>query len=548
MRIPANLSAKLAIFWLVFFMATPAYAAIDNAGLLDNVLARYSTAASTWAGVITSAATWLFWTLALISIVWTFGLMALRKADIGEFFVEFIRFTMFTGFFWWLLMNGPAFASSIYDSLRQIAGDATGLGPGLTPSGIVDIGFAIFDKVLDQSTLWSPVDSFAGIIMALIILVILALIGINMLLLLTAGWVLAYGGVFFLGFGGSRWTSDIAINYYKSVLGLAAQLLAMVLLIGIGKSFLDDYYNAMNEGVSLKEMGVLLIVAVILLALVNKVPAMLAGVISGAGVGAVGSAGAGTMLAGAGVAAAAAATGGAVMAAGASNMAGGSQAIMAAFNKANDNVAAGTDIMSSFSGSSGKSDEAASSDDSAGTGDTPFAKAAGFSGNTSSSGNAGESEESSGGNTERPSEQSSSGDRDRGSEAELESQNSEAQSSTQTSQKSPASDTKGGGGIFAGAAKAGRIAADTGANLAKGTSAVMKEKAQNRLSDTAGGKIAAAIKKQGGGKAESGVSENGSEGSEKNHTSPSFGNDSVGGLSKREQERINEVTNFVNKD
>jgi type IV secretion system protein TrbL len=32
--------------------------------------------------------------------------------------------------------------------LRQLAGNATGLGnSGLSPSGIVDIGFAIFDKV-----------------------------------------------------------------------------------------------------------------------------------------------------------------------------------------------------------------------------------------------------------------------------------------------------------------------------------------------------------------------------------------------------------------
>jgi type IV secretion system protein TrbL len=50
-------------------------------------------------------------------MVWTFGMMALRKADIGEFFAEFVRFTIFTGFFWWLLTNGPNFASSIYASL-----------------------------------------------------------------------------------------------------------------------------------------------------------------------------------------------------------------------------------------------------------------------------------------------------------------------------------------------------------------------------------------------------------------------------------------------
>ncbi|HEY7799502.1 MAG TPA: type IV secretion system protein, partial [Hyphomonadaceae bacterium] len=96
--------------------------------------------------------------------------------------------------------------------------DATGLGNALSPSGVVDVGFAIFYKVMDQSSVWTPADSMTGILMAVAIMVILALVGVNMLLLLASGWVLAYGGVFFLGFGGSRWTSDLAINYYKTVL------------------------------------------------------------------------------------------------------------------------------------------------------------------------------------------------------------------------------------------------------------------------------------------------------------------------------------------
>lgn len=287
MRMPANLKTALPmIVWLAFFVAGPAHAAINNAGVMDNVLDRYSAAASSWAGVITTAASWLFWTLTLISMVWTFGMMALRKADIGEFFAEFVRFTIFTGFFWWLLTNGPNFASSIYDSLRQLAGNATGLGHGLSPSGVVDVGFAIFDKVLDQSSVWSPVDSAVGIIMAGIILVILALVSVNMLLLLCSGWVLAYGGVFFLGFGGSRWTSDMAINYYKTVLGVAVQIMTMVLLVGIGSDLLSSFYARMNTGtLNFEELGVMLVFCVALLMLVNRVPPLVAGVISGTGIG-----------------------------------------------------------------------------------------------------------------------------------------------------------------------------------------------------------------------------------------------------------------------
>lgn len=42
MKLPANLkSAMPLIVWLAFFVAAPAHAAIDNSGVLDNVLARY---------------------------------------------------------------------------------------------------------------------------------------------------------------------------------------------------------------------------------------------------------------------------------------------------------------------------------------------------------------------------------------------------------------------------------------------------------------------------------------------------------------------------
>jgi len=376
---------KLWSFYLAYVFSTPAYAAINSSGLLDNVLNRYSSAAAAWASIIIDAASWLFWTLVIISMVWTFGMMALRKADIGEFFAEFVRFTIFTGFFWWLLINGPSFASSIYDSLRQIAGNATGLGPGLSPSSIVDVGFEVFEKVINETSFWSPVDSFAGITIALIILIILALIGVNMLLLLAAGWVLAYSGIFFLGFGGSRWTSDIAINYYKTVLGVAAQLMVMVLLIGIGKTFLDDYYSAMNTGVELKEMGVLLIVSVILLVLVNKVPAIISGIITGASIGntGIGNMGAGAAIGSTMTAAGMAYTGarmvGSGTVGGAANIAGGASAISAAFQKAQANLSGGDMPGSGDNSGFGWEDQSSSnSNKTAGTGDTPYARAAGF--------------------------------------------------------------------------------------------------------------------------------------------------------------------------
>lgn len=491
MKTVRALKACLPVFIGLAFFVLDARAAIDSAGVFDDVLARYHAAASAWASVITSRASWLFWTLVVISMVWTFGMMALRKADIGEFFAEFIRFTVFTGFFWWLLTNGPNFASSIYSSLRQMAGNASGLGSSLTPSSIVDVGFDIYYRVMDQSSVWSPVDSMAGMLIAVVILVVLALVGVNMLLLLTSGWILAYAGVFFLGFGGSRWTSDMAINYYKTVLGVAAQLMTMVLLVGIGKTFLDGYYIHMSAGINLKEMGVMLVVVIILLALVNKVPGLISGIINGASIGnaGIGNFGAGVAVGAAGMAAAAAATGRAMIASGATSAAGGAQAVMAAFSKASENVQSGSDMLTNMWGGG----ERATGASEIGTGNTPFAHAAGFG---SSAGVLGES-------------------------------------------KNATSRAGGDAGLISSVAQAagnvGKVVADAGANLARGAFEVAQNKASSlkdastdRIADTTGGRIAAAIKGQG------------------SNDPPTFTANSLSG--DQQADRESEVASFANRD
>ncbi|MFI4955336.1 MAG: P-type conjugative transfer protein TrbL, partial [Gammaproteobacteria bacterium] len=332
MRIISLLKTLSPVFLYLIFFAADAHAEANNADILDSVLERYLTAAEKWGTTITERASWLFWLLATISLVWTFSMMILKKAEIGEIIAELVRFIMFTGFFWWLLINGPFFANSIIQSMQQIASEAVGLDTPLSPSLIVDIGFEVFWKVLDNADFWSPLDNLVSVLMALSILIILALIAVNMLLLIVSAWILAYGGVFFLGFGGSQWTSDMAINYYKTVLGIGTQLFAMILLIGIGTSFLNDFYAAMSAGISLKDMTVLLIVAIVLLVLVNKIPPLISGIITGASVsgGGIGGFGAGAMVGAAGMAMAAAATGGAAMMGGLVNAAGGAQAVMAA--------------------------------------------------------------------------------------------------------------------------------------------------------------------------------------------------------------------------
>jgi P-type conjugative transfer protein TrbL len=460
--------------WLWAF-STNSYAAISNQGILDDALRRYSTAASAWGTVITSYASWLFWTLALISMVWTFGMLALRKADIAEFFAEFFRFTVFTGFFWWLLTNGPQFAIDIQDSLLKIGGQATGTGATLSPSGIVDIGFDIFGKVYDNSSGWTPVDSTVGIIMSLIILVVLALVAVNMLVLLISGWILAYAGIFFLGFGGSRWTSDMAISYFKTVLSVAAQLFTMVLLVGIGKSFVDQYYTNMDTSYAdMKELGIILIVSVVLLALVNKVPPLIGQIPMGGGTGAIGNGfGAGAAMGAAGMATMAVGMAGAAAMSGMTSMAGGASAIKAAYEKAQANMGSdGGGAMPSFGGSGstmngGNESGGVSALASAMGGDSNGAMPSfGGSGSTMNSSN------DSGGFSD---------------------------STGSDSGASAGSDSKWNAQDGTPAAKTGKGSTSTIANLAQGAMDVARANLTERIGETTGGRIAAAIRASGQG-------------------------------------------------
>ncbi len=321
---------------LVALVANSAFAQVKNSNIYENVLDSYHTATHEWAGTILSHASWLFWTLALISMVWTFGMMALRKADIGEFFAEFVRFIIFTGLFWWLLLNGPRFGESIIASLRQIGGEATRLGPDLKPSAVVDIGFDVFFSAVERSTILSPLASLLTVFLGFIVLILLALVAVNMLILLVSAWVLLYGGIFFLGFGGARWTSELAINYYKTVLGVAASLFAMVLIVGVATSIIEQYYRSMTPDTHVKELAVVVVVAFTMAMLVKSIPPLISGIITGASINQPGSMGfgAGVIVGATGMATAAFATGGAAIAAGASSVASGTQALIEAYRKA----------------------------------------------------------------------------------------------------------------------------------------------------------------------------------------------------------------------
>lgn len=266
--------------------------AADMSGVVDTLLGKYQSAGQAWVGALKGGATTLFWILATISLSWTCISMALKRAELGEFAAELCRFIMFTGFFFWLLTNGPDFAGGIIHSLWQLGGEASGSGNSIYPAQLINLGMQVFQNSIKHINFLAVESIVIPTIIALIILIVCALIAVNMILLLCAAWVVLYAGIVFLGFGGCRWTSDMAINYYRTVLGIGFSLMTMQLIIGLGIKFLQDLVASTGTNLDAPSLAIIMVACIILLVIAHRLPQMVAGMVVGGGHnGAVGSVG-----------------------------------------------------------------------------------------------------------------------------------------------------------------------------------------------------------------------------------------------------------------
>jgi P-type conjugative transfer protein TrbL len=276
---------------LLLYLAMPwvmAQSAPDPANIVSSFLSEYRQVQ--WPDTILKTTEYLFWSLVTISAVWTFGTLLLRGVDIGEVLGELLRFVVVTGLFYWLLIQAGGengFVNTIVVSMRRLGGDLVGSNSLQEPANAVaNIGLSVFNTVVDQSVNWKDTDTLVGFALATLIVVVLALVAAQVALMLVGAWMLAYGGIFLLGFGGARWTSGIAISYYKHVLAVALSVLALILLLSIGRDFLGALHAQMRGAANFRALAVMLVLAIMLLVLCVKVPGMLFNVVTGAQLGA----------------------------------------------------------------------------------------------------------------------------------------------------------------------------------------------------------------------------------------------------------------------
>lgn len=315
-------SLKIFLLMAVVAIGLMALDASAEEQVFDTILAKYQSAAAHWQGIMLSAAKSIFWPLALISLSWRLIQRAIDGVDIPGLFREIFWPGFFIGFYYFLLVNGSSIASAILSTFMHLADQGSAVSGmsslAYSPSGIMSMANEIWWEVLKTSgkgivfSLIPGTDSgfFAnllGVFVSFGIWVLLAMVAIDVLILLIASWVLLYGGLVILAFGGGFGFGfhQYAINYFRSVIALGLQLLGTGLIVTVGLSVMQTDLIAFKDGFNLQTLMSFLLCAMAMKMVVGSIPPMLAGMING-NVGALGPKGEGVIggLVGAGVTAA----------------------------------------------------------------------------------------------------------------------------------------------------------------------------------------------------------------------------------------------------
>lgn len=310
-----RLSAHKGFRWTMYTIGLYIFLSMSvqyaHAQVFDNITEGYKSASAGWFAPMEQMARSLFWKLAAIEFAWSAIVWALQQENMQSFTAVVVKKIMGIGFFFFILSNASYWIPAIVNSLKKAGQTASGTTE-MTPSGVFDTGIDIANVILtglhDKSVFTDFMTVVVGGLSALAIVVAFLVITGQLIVALIESYIVISAGVLFLGFGGSRWTTDFTQKYISYAFATGVKLLMLYLIIGVGMQQANTWAALLadnNYTNIMTVMGGSLLLAFIAFQIPNLASSMLSGAPSmtaGAAAGTVGAIAAGTVAAGASVA------------------------------------------------------------------------------------------------------------------------------------------------------------------------------------------------------------------------------------------------------
>jgi len=248
----AMLAGGLAVVLLFFSVAATAQQIAPSMGMFDDIAAFYMQQAKAMQAVLEPYASRLFGLLAVLSIIMFFTKQMLNgDSNLTTLITRFAMEILKLGFFMMVVTHGPQLLLQFIGYFIQSGAAVTGLGE-LSASSIVVLGFDACFRTFDAigAMGWGDTAAF-GLPLALAgmgILACFAIVGILYLVRVIELYMVMYGGVLLLGFGGISFTRDIPKNYLSYMIGAGTQLFMLNVVIGFGMQLVTSWPASLTQG------------------------------------------------------------------------------------------------------------------------------------------------------------------------------------------------------------------------------------------------------------------------------------------------------------
>jgi type IV secretion system protein TrbL len=310
----------------IFAIAALACHAAKPEPLLDTMTDDFEAAAVKWEKGISEFALRLFYLLAILDVIWTGLVIALKGSGLQEFVAELVRRLLFIGFFLAVLLNAHDWSRAIVNSFQEIGTKAVSdtVGPELDtvdfgrngelkPSTIAAKGTLYSRRVANSapSIFVHPGGAVFFGFASLWVLLGFGAIAARQVLVLAEMYVVLSAGTLLLGFGASRWTNDYALKYLRYCVSVGAKLMFVQISVALAIHFLGSLLTK-SSTVSFTRASSLTLSLTVLAVLIWTIPNIVAQMLQGASAttgnelgmaGSVARAAAGGVMPGAGAAA-----------------------------------------------------------------------------------------------------------------------------------------------------------------------------------------------------------------------------------------------------
>ncbi|MBI9112338.1 P-type conjugative transfer protein TrbL [Maridesulfovibrio ferrireducens] len=267
----------LAFFYSDLAFADDAEKTTQNLDFPSKLLSEIETAAKTWGPAIQRYSLSLFKSLLIIEIAWM-GIQAILKgSDLQQILAEFVLLIIYACFMLAILYHYEEWANALIKSFGSVA-TKTG-APKISPKDIFIYGIIIIGNMLNTLSVLNIPLSIGIIFCCLIIAITFTLITAQIVMVKCEAFIVLNAGAILLGFGGSKFTKDYAINFLRYALSVAVKLFVLQLLLGMSMNFIEKFTSVNTK--SFADIFLVICSSILILALVKSIPDIVSGIVNG---------------------------------------------------------------------------------------------------------------------------------------------------------------------------------------------------------------------------------------------------------------------------